>query len=318
MACDFFSRSAGATAPAGTIITDIQAALNAVGPGHISVDGLYGGQTVHAISAFQQNHQLQASGDVSDATWTALMRSPEPPIFERCLQVTASFEGTGFTLVVGNFDGAGITWGIVGFTPVGGELGTVLGTINRRHPDLFIKAFGHDADEILHVSGTGTSAAEKTARADSISRGASKYNVAEPWKTYFYDLGSYREVQKIQVDRASNVYWKLATRDVGDLELGEELGYLLMYDIAVQNGRMRSKNRLKKAQDAFAQQKPESAGAKRTIVAQVVADTIAGKYRKDVLDRKVTIATGKGIVHGGAYALSSWGFLDGQSPVASS
>jgi lysozyme family protein len=318
MARDFFSRAPGATAPAGTIITDIQAALNAVGPGHISVDGLYGGQTVQAISTFQQSRQLQASGNVSDATWTALMRSSEPAIFERCLQVTASFEGTGFTLVVGNFDGAGITWGIVGFTLGGGELGTVLSTINQRHPDLFIKAFGHDADQILHVSGTGTSATEKTAWADSISRGASKYNVAEPWKTYFHDLGSYREVQKIQVDRASNVYWKLATRDVGDLGLGEELDYLLMYDIAVQNGGMRSKNRLKKAQDAFTQQKPKSAGAKREIIAQVVADTIGSKYRKDVLDRKMAIATGKGIVHGGSYALTSWGFLDGQSPATSS
>jgi peptidoglycan hydrolase-like protein with peptidoglycan-binding domain len=314
MARDFFSRSAGSTSPSGTIITDIQAALNAIGPGQISVDGLFGGQTTQALVAFQQSRQLPTTGNVSDATWTALMRSPEPPIFERCLQVTASFEGTGFTLVVGNFDGAGITWGIIGFTLVGGELGAVLSTINQRRPDLFTQAFGHDADEILQISGPGTSAADKAAWADSISRGSKKYNVAEPWRTYFHDLGSYRDVQKIQMDRARDVYWKIATRDVHDLALGEELDFLLMYDIAVQNGGMRSKSRLKKAQDAIAQQNPTSAGAKREIIAQVVADTITSSFKQDVLKRKMTIADGQGAVHGAAYALSNWGFLDGASP----
>ena len=69
------------------------------------------------------------------------MRTPEPPIFERCLQVVASFEGTGFTLIEGNFDGAGLTWGIIGFTLRDGELGQVLSDINSRHPDLFSQAF---------------------------------------------------------------------------------------------------------------------------------------------------------------------------------
>lgn len=279
------------------------------------VDGLFGRQTEAALSALQKDRGLAITGTVSDTTWAALMRSTEPPIFERSLQVTASFEGTGFTQVVGNFDGAGITWGIVGFTLVDGELGTVLSQVNQRYPDLIGKAFGHDADEIMRVTSDQTTRAEKLAWADTISRGASKYNVADPWKTYFGDLGNYREVQIIQVDRARDVYWSIALGDLKALQLGEELDFLLLFDVAVQNGGMKAKGRLRNALAEFQSQAPKTAQAKREIVAQVVADTI-GKYKQDVLARKLAIATGAGNVHSANYVLSDWGFLDGYSPAS--
>lgn len=187
--------------------------------------------------------------------------------------------------------------GIVGFTLVNDELGAVLAAINERYPDLITKAFGHDAETVLSITGAKSTKAEKMAWADSISRGPKKYSVAEPWRTYFSDLGSYREVQKIQVDRARDVYWGIAVRDVNALGLGEELDYSLLFDVAVQNGGMRAKNRLTNAQAAFQAQKPRSAKQKRSIIAQVVADTIGTTYRQDVLSRKMTIATGTGVVH---------------------
>jgi hypothetical protein len=314
---DFFSKSRpDSTSPSGTVITDIQAALNAIGSISIPVDGLFGRQTQDALSALQARQGFPSTGTVADTTWTFLMRTAAPPIFERSLQVTASFEGTGFTQAVGNFDGAGVTWGIIGFTLVDGELGTVLTTVNQRYPDLIAKAFGHDADEVLTVTGTTTTKADKITWADSISRGAKKYLLAEPWRTYFSDLGSFREVQKIQVDRARDVYWGMAVRDLNALGLGEELDYLLMFDVAVQNGGMKSKNRLANALAAFHAQNPASAGQKRSIIAQVVADTIGSTYRGDVLSRKMTIATGAGLVHSANYSLSDWGLLDGQVPPA--
>jgi hypothetical protein len=315
MARDFFDKpQPGLTPVSGTVVSDVQLALNAASAGNLVADGLYGGHTADAISSFQQSKGLPIDGNVTDATWTALMRTEAPPIFERCLQITASFEGTGFTLVVGNFDGAGITWGIIGFTLLGGELGSVLKAVNQTNPHLLSQAFGRDADQIMEITGPTTSAARKTAWADSISRGSKKYNVAEPWKTYFHDLGTYREVQQIQVARARNVYWAIAKGDASQLGLDEELDYLLMYDIAVQNGGMGSKQRSQKAQAAIQQQRPRSAQAKRRIIATVVADTASARYRQDVLDRKTAIAVGKGVVHGGKYDMSAWGFLDGETP----
>ena len=283
---------------------------------NIDVDGIYGGQTTRALTAFQSEHQLPVTGSVSDVTWRGLMNSPEPPIFERCLGVVASFEGTGFTHVVGNFDGAGITWGIIGFTLKGGELGRVLSKINTLFPDLMARAFGQDAAVILHITGSDTSDSEKIAWADSVSRGSQKYNVADPWKTYFHSLGSYPEVQRIQIERAREVYWKIATRDCSDLGMGEELDYLLFYDIAVQNGGMRSKRRLQNARDAFQQQNPATAAARRAIVADVVTESITSRYKEDVRLRKTTIAKGTGTVHGGKYSLPAWGFLNGETPAS--
>jgi lysozyme family protein len=314
---DFFKRSdPGFTSVSGTVISDIQKTLNAMNGATIDVDGIYGRQTTTALTTFQSEHQLPTTGSVSDVTWRALMNSPEPPMFERCLGVVASFEGTGFTHVVGNFDGAGITWGIIGFTLKGGELGRILSKINALHPDLMGRAFGEDAAAILHITGSDTSDDEKIEWADSISRGSHKYNVANPWKTYFDNLGSFPEAQRIQIERAREVYWKIATRDCSDLGMGEELDYLLFYDIAVQNGGMRSKKRLQKAREAFQQQNPATAAAKRAIVAEIVTASITSKYKEDVRLRKTTIARGTGTVHGGKYDLSAWGFLNDETPAS--
>ena len=62
--------------------------------------------------------------DVS--TWTKLLGAQVPTTQARSLQLTAAFEGHGFTLAQGNRDGAGITWGIIGFTLKHGELSKII------------------------------------------------------------------------------------------------------------------------------------------------------------------------------------------------
>lgn len=312
---DYFRKAEpGFTIASGTIITDVQTALNASGAPAIDVDGLFGNQTEGALSAFQAGKHLPVTGTVSDSTWTALFQTTEPPIFERCLQVTASFEGTRFNGVVGNFDGAGITWGIIGFTLLNGELGAVLAAVNAENPALIEQIFGSNAAEIMRMTGPATNASEKLAWANSISRGSQNLSVAEPWQTCFRNLGAQREVQKVQIDRARDVYWKKALEDARNLGCLEELDLLLMYDTAVQNGGMDAQSRRPMVEERFRSQSPATEQEKRRIIAEVVADTASPQWRKDVLDRKIAIATGEGSVHGGKYNLTDWGFLDGFKP----
>ena len=73
------------------------------------IDGIYGGQTEGGVSDFQTTGGQTANGQVDTDTWTAITSLPVPELFERALQLTADFEGHGFTLAQGNFDGAGIT-----------------------------------------------------------------------------------------------------------------------------------------------------------------------------------------------------------------
>src|SRR6478736_2922577 len=141
MARTYFRRSTTRRSPVGGVIEDVQKALIAAGVPPITVDGDFGGQTAGALKQFQTLRQIPVTGEVDDGTWPALMNSAEPPIFERCLQLVAAFEGTGFKKVCGNFDGAGITWGIIGFTLVNGELANLLAKIKAADPTLIAQAF---------------------------------------------------------------------------------------------------------------------------------------------------------------------------------
>ena len=312
---DFFRKATpGLMSPSGNIITDVQTALVKAGCNGLTVDGRFGAQTQTALQTFQTARGLPLTGTVSDTTWTALMATPEPPIFTRCLQVTGAFEGTGFGGVVGNFDGAGITWGIIGFTLMNGELGVVLARINAGYPGLIANAFGADADTLMQMAGGASTPAQKAAWADSISLGAQKYQVAEPWKTNFRTLGSEPAVQQIEIGRARDLYWATALRDSGDLAMSDELDFLLFFDTAVQNGGLGSKGRLQTIKDAFNTQQPNTELARRRIVAQVIADTSNPKYKQDVLSRKLSISVGRGAIHGDTYDFGDWGLLDGQKP----
>ena len=315
MARDFLRRASGAhRSPAGALVTNIQSALKMAGSPAIAVDGRFGGETETALRAFQHARGMPETGTVSDVTWKGLMNTDEPGIFSRCLQVTAAFEGTGFDRVVGNFDGAGITWGLIGFTLVNGELGRVLQTAEQQQPGLVHTVFGANADEVLRITGPGSDHDEKIAWANSISTGPQNYAVVEPWKTCFHQLGMLPLVQKIEIDHARDAYWTVAMRDAKSLTVREELDYLLLFDAAVQNGGLGSKNRLPLIYEAIELQKPQTPLAVREIVAHVVADTSSKTYRNDVLSRKMAIATGQGAVHSDFYDLGDWGLLSGYVP----
>src|SRR5262245_13941011 len=86
----FFTKPrSGRTPVSGTVITDVQLVLNAVGAGNLAADGLYGRQTTAAITSFQEARGLPVNGNVTDATWQGIIRTDEPSIFERSLQVVA-------------------------------------------------------------------------------------------------------------------------------------------------------------------------------------------------------------------------------------
>jgi hypothetical protein len=267
------------------------------------------------VTGFQTARGLPVTGTVSDTTWAALMHSTEPPIFERCLQVVASFEGTHFTLIEGNFDGAGLTWGIIGFTLANGEISSLLGEIQVKFPQLLSQAFGHNTAELLEKLGPNASAQTRMNFANSISGSGPRFRVAEPWRSGFDSLGRQREVQRLQVERARVEYWtKIALGDARDLGLTEELDLLLMFDIAVQDGGMQSKGRLASARERLNSRM--SGLDRRNIIAEVVVDTIDGSFKEDVRQRKMCVASGRGTVHGGNYDLAGWGLADGFVPTS--
>jgi hypothetical protein len=78
------------------------------------------------VSEFQRKLKLPETGAVDDVTWQGLMQADSPTLFDRVLQLTSAFEGHTFGSVSGNWDGAWLTWGIIGFTLKSGQIARIL------------------------------------------------------------------------------------------------------------------------------------------------------------------------------------------------
>jgi peptidoglycan hydrolase-like protein with peptidoglycan-binding domain len=291
----------------GEIVRKIQRRLKAKGFDPNGIDGRYGDDTRKAVRAFQTSSQLDPSGEVDVTTWQKLMAKPVPGVHDRALQVTAAFEGHDFTLAQGNSDGAGITWGIIGFTLKHGELSKIVLEIQRQAPQLVKQAFGAKTQELLEIMRAPK--AKQMAFANSISLGASKARLAEPWRTGFRKFGELKQVQEVQLAHANNDYFQPARRTAQTLRLKTELGLALAFDVHVQNGGIDPDARAE-IKRHVAQHPMEREQDLRVAIAHAVANNSNPPSRQDVLSRKLTIATGSGTVHGGAFVLRNWGLAE--------
>lgn len=287
----------------GEIIRKLQQLLHDKGVYRETPDGVYGDKTEHALLLFQQQNNLPVTSKVDNETWTALTATAMPDLKQRCLEVTADFEGTGFSKIVGNFDGAGLTWGIIGFTLFNGQLQKVLNEIKAAHPDVFAAAFGSLAAQMATVLKSPLQ--KQMAFADAISLGSSKVKVEEEWAQAFDALGNHPAVQGLQLQHTEK-FFDVAQRDVNRFELKNELGFALCFDIAVQNGGIdgTEADRIRRKAE---QNRPATQQDLRIIVANVVAENSRPQFVDDVRKRKMTFATGTGTVHGAQYAVKTWG-----------
>jgi hypothetical protein len=265
------------------------------------VDGVYGNQTTEGVVAFQRGRGVPGTGEVDTDTWSAVTREDMPALFERVVGLTAAIEGHGFTLAQGNFDGAGITWGIIGFTLEHGELARIVLDLEASTPRVVQRAFEEDTDRLLAV--LRAPLAEQMAFADEVSIPPKKVRLAEPWRSRFDWFGTFPEVQAEQLRRARESYWEPALATARQFGLQTELGLALAFDVHVQNGGV-------KAAAARVIRDAVPLGSElelRRLVANAVADQSSARWRDDVRQRKLAIAEGHGVVHGERLVLRNWG-----------
>jgi hypothetical protein len=227
-----------------------------------------------------------------------------PTLFERCISITAEFEGHGFGLLQGNFDGAGLTWGVIGFTLSSGEIQALLKDVEAALPGTLDRVLGPLAS--VWRAKTALPNSQQVTWADSISSGASKTEVPPEWKSAFARLGDEPVVKRMQLQRAYDVYFVPAAATARKLHLASELGVALCFDCHVQNGRSRVQ--------AVAELSPLagqiSEAEMRIRLANRVADLSADRWRADVRGRKTTIASGGGRFRNRDYLLVNWGLAD--------
>lgn len=288
----------------GGIINRIQQALSQEGYYTGRPDGLYGGGTEKAVNRYQTENALEATGKVDDVTWQRLIKADIPPIQERCLQMTAAFEGHGFGMVQGNWDDAWLTWGIIGFTLRHGEVSQIVLEVFESNPEAVREAFRDLTDELIRIMRAPR--AEQEAWANRISEGPKRYKVAEPWRPAFARFGAQEAVQAVQVRRAFERYFAPAVETARRYQLNTERGVGLCFDVQVQNGGIGPDARAA-IEAALQARPPEDERALRILIANAVADHARPEFRNDVRSRKLAIATGAGQVHGEPFELESWG-----------
>jgi hypothetical protein len=283
------------------IQSDLLRAGFSAGPQDKFVDGDFGGNTETALRMLQQRRGMPVSGAVDVETWQQLTTDPLPTLFERCLGMTAMFEGHGFGLLQGNFDGAGLTWGIIGFTLKSNGIQSVLAESESAVPGTLQRVLGPLAATWRQV--VQKPLAEQIAWADSISSGPSRTRVPPEWRDAFARLGDEPIVKRLQMQRAYDKYFLPACSSAARLGLRSELGIVLAFDVHVQNGSF------KPAAVALAAALPAHTPEieRRRTLAHAVAENSNPRWVEDVRERKLTLANGGGAVHGRIYNLASWG-----------
>jgi Putative peptidoglycan binding domain/Glycosyl hydrolase family 46 len=284
----------------GELVRQAQTRLAQAGFYNHSCDGWFGKDTANAVDQFQQANSLRRSGAIDELSWTPLMQSPVPPVSARSLQLTASFENHGFGVAVGNFDGAFLTWGIIGFTLASGKIPAIVLKVNQSAPQTVQQAFGSYAGELLDLMAASTEKQKSWANSHTLPSG----QLAEPWKSMFANFGSSPAVQEQQMELVHSDYLVPAITLCRSLDFTSELGLALCFDIQVQNGGIK---RAAMKEIAIQRQGSIREADLLAVVANAVANSARARWKEDVRRRKVTIATGSGTVHGHSYVLEDWG-----------
>ena len=301
----------------GSQVTQIQEALKQRGLYRGPLDGLFGGGTRGAVIAVQRSAKLVPDGQVGPKTWGALFgetaQIPAPAIVNedlvrRCLALTGAFEtGTGvpecFCGLSGDFDGQGISFGVLQWNFGQGSLQPLLKEMVSQHADVAKGVFGDHYDALQEA--LSASDDELMSFARSIQHPV-KHTVYEPWRGYAKALGRTREFQEIQVRHAAGIFER-ALAMCREYDVWSERAVALMFDIVTQNGSIKGITRAQIRADfntlPAALSETEREVRKLEIVANLRAEAANPRWVDDVRRRKLCTARGEGVVHGIHYYL---------------
>lgn len=297
----------------GKKVKQIQNRLKNLGFYEGAIDGIYGPGTEGAVKAFQHSENIVIDGIVGPTTWDYLFEDEnekestilDKPLDYRSLALTGSFEtGTPipacFGVVSGDFDGQGISFGALQWNLGQGTLQPMFETMNEQYPDEMKDIFNGHLSELQQMLQSPRK--EQLEWARSIQN-LINYTIDEPWKSYFKQLGQCEDFQKLEVEVANQLYNE-AVEMAKEYGLTSSRAIALMFDIKVQNGIISdfTEQQIRNEFDRL----PESEGetARMCIIANLRAEASNPSWIKDVRTRKLTIATGRGVVHGLHYVLN--------------
>lgn len=225
------------------------------------------------------------------------------------MEITSWYETSSSTMDAfgassGNFDGQGLSFGALQENFGTYTLQPIMKNMFTLHNDVVLKAFNGDMtsyntfkDVIMNKTKE-----EQVAWGDSISNPNDKYQVVEPWKTYFKKIGTSKECIDEQI-KASKWYYDQAEKYYKTFGLWTKRGYALMFDIFVQSGAISDKTRDLilsdfKSMNTKNMTKEQIETKKMNIIVNRRAEDVPAQWRATWKSRKSVIANGSGVVLG--------------------
>jgi hypothetical protein len=243
---------------------------------------------------------------VGDETWKALFDGEAPPanqlasapLIHRCLALTGAFETSMgvpdcFCGLAGDFDGQGLSFGVVQWNLGQGTLQPLLNEMLAGHEAVVRGIFHDHFADLQSMLASPRNLQLQWARN---IQDPSRHAVFEPWKGLLQALGRTPEFQTIQVQHAAALH-AAAQNLCLRIDVSSERALALMFDIRVQNGTIDQKTEARIRTD-FAAIAADDEVARLRAIANRRAEAAAPQFIEDVRVRKLTIANGRGTVHG--------------------
>jgi hypothetical protein len=217
-------------------------------------------------------------------------------LFEEAIKKIAAliydFEGSSYSKLTGDFDGQGISFGLLQWNFGQGSLQPLLISMNSTYQQVMEKVFVDKYEELTYILTQDRDS--QLAWAKGINN--SNDQVFPEWSEKFIALGNTVEFQTIQLN-AQEEYITQARKIFKDFELSTERSLALAFDIAVQNWSVKAGAEIVNSSMTEIE--------KLTIIANSVANQSLSQWQEDVRSRKMTIVNGTGTVHGKSYNLLS-------------
>ncbi len=178
-----------------------------------------------------------------------------------------------------NWDGAGLSYGVLQWTQHSGNLGKLLAAMAKADPDAFHRIFGEHSAELLRVTA-----------AASLSAVGGAFLWREPWTSRFKAAGQHPAFQQVQLQMAlTGEHWQGAAKAAGILGVHTERSYALFFDTATQQGPGRAAQLAQQLRDHLT-----APGAVRVAYIDLLtayAERAANRYRRTTPPKTLQIRT---------------------------
>ncbi|NEH49585.1 DUF882 domain-containing protein [Rhizobium leguminosarum] len=262
----------------------------------VDKDMSFGPETAGALNVWHAKNGRPGTNKITGRQWSDLTKLPIPTLRDYCYQITASFEGHGFNeKVIGDEDGAILTWGYNGFTFRWGHVQEIIRSADKANQEWLTDSFGKEAADEFRAILKMPLVPEQLAWGRQNLVGADKA-VKPEWEERFKKLGAIEGVRAAQLQHCE-VIWNDTMKIIAARNFSQRLTIALCYDIVVQNGPGKLKELLVGINGALAEEQ----------VRGRLVGGLSGASQK----RKAIIAAGEGAKLPGDkfYRLDDWGLL---------